>query len=351
MNWRRWLFWLIVLAFLIFLFSRRLELEELWRVLREGQWQWLLVGIIFQMAYFFLYAFLFQQAFSRVEVKSRWQELLPVIFASIFVNTITPTAGFGGAALFIDDAVQRGESAARAAEGLVLTEVAEHFLTIPFIAVGLTYLSTHHALYIYEIIGIIFYFIYILILTTVLLLGHIRPQYLKKILGWVQQKVNFLSFRFRRRALLYSDWASKNTRELKAASDALVVRPAGLIPLVLVSLAQQVVNLASLWFIFLAFGLRINLGALLAGYAIGFVFAVISVLPYDIGLMQVVLILAYESLGVPASTALIAILAYGGINAWLPILTGFFTLRSIRSFRRPSSKDRKPPSGNGGLTD
>ncbi len=338
MNWRQWLFWLIVLAFLVFLFSRRVELQELWRVLREGQWQWILAAVVLQVAYFLIYAWLYQLAFAIVKVKSRLLEILPILFASTFVNTLAPSAGFAGAALFIDDASLRGESGARTAEGLVLTEVAEHFSTIPIILVGISYLATSRSLRIYEIIATVFYFFYVIILILALLSGHFRPDLLKNLLAWAQKNINSLTNRIRQKGLLYPNWASENTREFKAASDTVIASPSLLGPLILVAFSQQIVNLISLWFLFLAFGLPIGAGVLVAGYTVGFVLAVVSVLPYDVGLMQVVMILVYESLGIPTSTALIVILAYGGINAWLPLLLGFFSLRRIRSFRRPPSK-------------
>lgn len=121
---RRWLFLAAAFGFgaLVLLQSR--ELRTLGYTLVEGQWAWLLAAGLWQLVYYLGYAVQYQQGFATVGVEGRAIQLVPVVFASIFLKTVVPSGGVSSLAVFIDDATRRGRSAARAAEGALLVLVA-----------------------------------------------------------------------------------------------------------------------------------------------------------------------------------------------------------------------------------
>jgi uncharacterized membrane protein YbhN (UPF0104 family) len=116
---RRLLWLLLLLGFLVLVASRFTSLRQLIATLSQSRWQWLVVGVLTHVIFFYLYALLYQIGFDMVGVEGRALDLLPVYFASLFVNAVVPTGGVGGAALFVDDAARRGQSGARAAVGTV----------------------------------------------------------------------------------------------------------------------------------------------------------------------------------------------------------------------------------------
>ena len=60
------------------------------------------IAALLQVVYYLFYTGVYQSAFYTVEVESRVVELLPVTFASIFLNVAAPTGGASGAALFVE---------------------------------------------------------------------------------------------------------------------------------------------------------------------------------------------------------------------------------------------------------
>ena len=78
----RWLFWLLVIAFVWVVVSRFTQFEKLAETLRQGRWQWVLVAGLLQVIYYILYALLYQSAFDVVSVRSSLRELFPLTFAS-----------------------------------------------------------------------------------------------------------------------------------------------------------------------------------------------------------------------------------------------------------------------------
>ena len=329
---RRWLLWLLIIAFVWVVISRFTEVEKLIETLAQGQWEWVLAAALLQVVYYLEYTGLYQSAFYTVEVESQVSELLPVMFVSIFVNVAAPTGGASGAALFVDDAARRGQSAARAAAGTVLVLVADFSVFTLVLIAGLVTLFLYHDLQTYEIVGAAILLLIIGGLTGVLLLGLWAPNRLRRLLGWLQRAVNRLASWLRRPAPLADDWADENAAEFTEAAVAIAAHPWQLGRTLAVALAAYLVDLASLYTLFLAFHQPIELGILVAGFAVGILFWIVSITPQGIGVVEGVMALVYTSLGVPAAKATVIALAFRGLTFWLPLAIGFFLLQRVKSF-------------------
>lgn len=333
MSWRRWLLIALIILFLVFLYTQREELAGLVRILEQGDYRFLIVVFILQAAQYLVYAYSYQAAFSIVGVESRFWELVPVIFASEFINNVAPAGGFAGAALLVDDAVLRAQSGARAAVAVLLVTVIETLTVLPFLVLGVSSLIAVRQILLYQLLAFTFYLIFVAILLTALFLGRWSPGFLKSIFFFVQTKINSISEKVFKREIISRSWAEENAREFIDASVVITKywKRVGLV--VIYVFASVVLNLLSLFFAFLSFGEMVSLSVLSAGYTLGFVYAIISLLPLDAALMQTIMVLVYSFLGVQTATALAVILVFGGISAWLPILIGFIFLTRVRSFR------------------
>jgi phosphatidylglycerol lysyltransferase len=99
-----------------------------------------------------------------------------------------------------------------------------------------------------------------------------------------------------------------------------------------VALSAHLVDLASLYVLFLAFHEPVGIGVLVAGYAMGMLFWIVSITPQGIGIVEGMMALVYTSLGVPAAQATVVALAFRGLTFWLPLLIGFILLRQVKTF-------------------
>jgi phosphatidylglycerol lysyltransferase len=329
---RRWLFWLLIVAFLWVVVTRFTEIEKLVETLVQGQWQWVLAAALLQIIYYIVFSALYQAAFYTVEVKSRVRDLLPVTLGSIFIHVVAPSGGASGVALFVDDAVRRGQSAGRATAGTLLVQVADFATFTLVLIVGLAYLYSQHDLKAYELLGTVVLLLIISGITSVLLLGLWQPDRLRHLLGWLQGILNRLAGWLRRPAFLADDWADKNAAEFTQAAMAITVHPRRLGRTLTIALVAQIVNLASLYALFLAFHEPIQFGPLVAGFAIGVLFMVATPIPMGIGVVEGVMPLVYISLGVPGEAATVITLAFRGLSFWLPFAIGFLLLRRVKAF-------------------
>ncbi len=329
---RRLLLWLLVIGLVWLVFFRLTEIQKLTETLAQGQWQWVATAALLQLIYYVVFAALYQSAFYTVELKSRLRDLLPVTFGAIVVNVMAPSGGASGAALFVDDAVRRSQSAAKAAAGTVLVLAADFSAFVPVLITGLIYLFVQHDLAAYELISA---FILLLMtggLTGVLGLGLWRPRQLHRLLHWLQATANRLGSWVGRPVLLVEDWAERHAADFTQASRSISRHPLRLGRTFGVALISHVVNVSSLYLLFVAFHQSITVGPLVAGYAMGTLFLIVSPTPMGIGVVEGVMPLVFISLGVPHSVAILVTLAYRGLSFWLPLLAGFILLHRVKSF-------------------
>ena len=337
---RRWILWFLVFVFFGFVISRLPEVEKLITTLAKGRWQWILVAAGLQLGRYVVFTAVFQSAFDLVGVKSRISELLPVMFASVFVNLIAPIGGASGFALFVDDAARRGQSGARASAGTILALTCEYSTFGVVLVIGLVYLSVHGKLAGYELAGAALLVLVIGSLAAALVLARWWPERLHRLFGWMQRTINRFAGRFGRSSLLAEGWAEKNATEFAHAAHAMTSRPRSLVRTLAVALGMHAVNMASLYAVILAFYQPISFGALVAIFGVGMLFWMVSITPQGIGMVEGAMVLVCTSLGMPAAEATAITLAFRGLSLWLPLLVGFVLLRKLRSFQA----DVPPPT-------
>ncbi len=330
---RRWLQWAALIILLLIVVTRFTSLKQLGTTLGSARGQWILAAMITHLAYFLGYAFLFKAAFAAVEVDSRWRDLLPVFMASLFVNAVAPSGGASGGALWVDEANRRNRSGARTAVGLLLQLGLDMATLIPFLIYGMIYLSLRRDLRIYYIIGPVMYVLGILFFTLALFLAWRYPRALQRGLEWFARQANRLAERFRHRKWLSDDWPERTAGELKAAVRAITRHPQPVLAGVALSLAMHVVNAVGLYFLFIAFNSRVAPGTLIAGFGMGIVYYVITIVPQGLAAVEGVMALVFTSLGVPNSIAVAVVLVFRGLNYWLPLIAGAFFLHRVSAFR------------------
>jgi len=327
-----WIFWVLIAAFLWLMVSRQAEIQKATGPLIRGQMEWIIAAALLQVLYYAVFAGMFKSAFSTVDVKSRIRDLLPVTLSALFINVVAPTWGMAGAALYVDDVAHRGESPARAAAGTLLAQTADFGAFAIILAGGIAYLLFRHRLKGYEIAGTIILLVITCSLTFSLLLGLWRPQLLRRLLDSAQNVVNALAQRFRRPAILPDGWATRSASDFSMAAKAIQDRPERLALTFIIALIAHLINIASLYSLFLAFHQQIELGPLVAGYAMGILFWNVSPVPQGIGVVEGVMALVYASFGIHRVNATLVVLAFRGLNFWLPMLAGFFLIRKVKIF-------------------
>ncbi len=330
---RRLALWIVIFVFAWLVISRFAELSKLGETFTHGIWAWVAASAALQVVYYVVQAAIYQVSFATVLVRSRLRELIPVLFSSIFVNVAVPTGGMSGVALFIDNAVRYGQSAARTAAGVLLVLTADFSAFTVLLGLGLTYLALRGEILAYQLTAAAILMAIIGGLAIAFILGLWKPYLLLHLLRAVQRAVNKVGGWVRRPHLLDEHWAPTHAMDFSAASAAIAENPLRLSGALGVAMVGHLVNLASVYVLFLAFGGPVSLGTLVAGYAMGNLFWIVSITPQGVGVVEGVMALVYSSLGVPLATAAAVVLVYRGLGFWLPLAVGFVLIRRLRLFR------------------
>jgi phosphatidylglycerol lysyltransferase len=329
---KRWMLLALTVLFLWVVVSRFTELEQLRHTLQQGQWAWILAALLSQAIYFIVFTASYQAAFATLDIPTRTRDLIPVTLGALFVNMVVPAGIAGGTALFAQDLARRGKPTTRTATGILLQLIAD-FSSFTFILVpGLIYLFFEHDLKVYEIAAAIILLLLTVGLSIILMLGIWKPDWLHRIIDLTQLTANRLSNRLRHSSILAENWAQKNAEEFNHAAIAVTGHPARLMGTVGISFLAHLFDIATLYILFRAFNQPVGLGTLIAGYAMGILFWIVSITPQGIGVVEGVMALTFTSLGIPGAVATTVVLAFRGLTFWIPMLVGFFAIQRMQIF-------------------
>ena len=338
----RWWMIIAMLGLSALVASRFANVKQIINGLRQGRLPLVVVAVVLHLLYFVLYAGLYQVGYKTVGVKARMLDLVPLVFVSLFVNALVPTGGAGGAAIFIDDAIQRGQSGAKTAVGLVWILIADLASLVPFLFFGDIFLRQHHALKFYDVLGTGIFLFFISGLCFLMSLAYWRLDLLRAVLSKAYHLVNRLMGWLKLPNRLGVSWPHQTAQDLSDAVNTVLVTRRWMAITLLVGLFLHALNLVGLYILFLAFQQSVRLGTLVAGFGIGIVFFIITIVPQGAGAVLGMMTLVFSSMGIPKTNALVIALAFRGMNFWLPLLCGFFLIRSLSRFKNSGGL---PPSG------
>jgi uncharacterized protein (TIRG00374 family) len=148
-------------------------------------------------------------------------------------------------------------------------------------------------------------------------------------LAWMARLVNRIFHPFIHREYLSEARAHGFAHEMARDLKSLPERPRSLIVPLLYSFASKSLLMCVLLSVFLAFQVPFSAGTIIGGFAISYLFLIVSPTPSGIGIVEGVMPLALSSLGVEWSQAVIITLAYRGITFWVPLGVGAFALRLL----------------------
>ncbi len=328
---RRWLLVLILTGFAALVAVRQQEVVRVLSTLGRGRWPWILAAALLQGAFYLVYAAEYRLGLASVGVESRVRDLVPVLFASLFLKAIVPSGGVSALAVVVDDAARRGQSAVRAAQGALLVLVADLTAILPLVAYGLHHLAYRQALEPYQIVASTILLLFTGSLAGMILLGRWLPGRLHALFRALQHIVNGLAGQLGRPVPLAETWAEQQADDYVRAAKGLSEAPRLLGSTLGVAMAACLVNLASLYALSLAYGWPLRPGTLIAGYMLNIVFSIVTIIPHGIGVAEGAMALVLASLGVTTTSAVAITVAFRGLNVWLPLAIGFFFLRRVRS--------------------
>lgn len=309
------------------------ELETILVTLEKARFLFFILALSIQTLWFVVSGRMYQSIFHMLGVHETVLTLGRISAAANFINVVAPTAGVGGVALFAAEAKRRGHPAGKATVAGALMLLLDTVAFLVVLSLGLVVLVRRNDLDAGEITASLILFSTAIIFSFVLYMGYRSAEKLGSLLAKFVRAVNAVVHLVRKENYLSEDRAHEFANEIAEGFSGLTEKPIHLIRPVLWGIVNK-----SLWMLvlvcsFLAFEVPFSAGTIIAGFAIGYLFLIVSPTPSGIGIVEGILPVALTSLNVNWSQAVVITLFYRAITFWYPLGMGAWAFRTLHAHR------------------
>jgi len=306
----------------VFIASHFAEVEKIAVILQRGDWRFLLLAVILLLIWLINMAGSFKSIFTVLGLDESFLRLLVLVTAANFINVVAPSGGIGGITIFIAEARQKGKTGARALVAGALFVIFDYFGFFLFLGLGLLVLFRRNILGGTEITASVILFLLWLGMSVLVYLGIKSEQALSDALAWVARTGNRVLKPFRRVKKFNEQGARSIAHDAVEGLNEIRKRPLELIYPFLLALSNKTILLLIFFALFKAYQVPASIGTLIAGTSLAYLFQIVSPTPSGIGIVEGILTLAFRSMYIPVSEALVITLAYRGVTFWLPLFLG-----------------------------
>lgn len=305
------------------------ELENIVETLQQGNFWFILLAFLIQLGWILMTGLTYLSLYRLLGLHGTAGKLSVVAAAANFVNIVAPSAGMGGVAMFVADAKRNGRSPGKVIVAGMLYLFLDYIAFLFVLALGLIVLFRRNDLDSGEVAASAIIFSIAAGFGFLLYLGSRSADLLGNVLARMARAINRIAAPFIHRDYLSEARAHEFAHEMADGLRSLPERPRSLIIPVLFSFANKALLISVLLSIFLAFKVSFSAGTVIGGFAISYLFLIVSPTPAGIGIVEGIMPLALSSLRVPWSQAVIVTLAYRGITFWVPLGIGAVAFRLL----------------------
>lgn len=329
-NVRLILIGLIVIIVLAVIFMRGDQLESLIETVKKGSPLFLILAVVFQLGKYFSQGFQFTWCFRSVGSKIDFPTGIKLVFGTFFVNTIAPSFNLAGTTLVVDDASKQGIPAGKATGAALLMQLSidSGFVIIMLIAFGiLTFTVGLQPGWL--LLGLVAIAL-VGGLVTVMILGGTKPHLVLKLLKPIERFVDKVARKFKKGPI--DPWAQSTVESFSQAAGLMAKNPKITIRAFLFALLASSFEMACFSATGAAFGVH-DIQALVCGYVVATLFAMISFTPQGVGVVEAAVLVAFTLFGIDQASGMAVIMVYRGIVFWMPFLIGAILIQRTKAFK------------------
>lgn len=313
-------------VFVILSFS---ELEHTIATLQRGNLWYILLAFAIQIGWFFLVGITYRSLYRLLGMSESILNLTKVAAAATFVNVVMPTAGVGGIAIFVKAAKKDGHPTGKVTLAAALFVLFDYAAFLAVLALGWIVLIRRNDLDAGEITASLILLTIASILTFTLYLGSRSAEAMGNFLARLARLANAILRPIIRRDYLREERALEFAGEMADGLSSLPNRPRGLLKPLLLAFLNKGLLICVLLCAFLAFRIPYSAGTIIGGFAIGYLFMIVSPTPAGIGVVEGALPLALRSLRVIWSQAVVITIVYRAMTFWVPLGIGALSFRNL----------------------
>ena len=341
-NIRLLLIGLVIIIVCAVVFMRGDQLVELVETMKQGATLPLIAAICTQLGKYLSQSFAYSHCFKAVNERMKPRSTLPLVFGTFFMNTIAPSLNLAGTTLVVNDARKRGIEAGKATSAALLMQITIDgaFATImisAFIMLALTVgLSP-----LWFLVGMLV-IVLVSVMILIMVLGRRRPAIVLRALSPIERLVNSVLVRFKKKPL--NPWAGKLVTSFSDAAGLIGQNPRPTLEAYGCSIIASLCELSCFCLVGLAFGVT-SIEPLVCGYVVATLFAMISITPQGVGVVEAMVVVAFTAFGESSAAGMAIGLVYRGIVFWMPFIIGAILINVTKTFRGGDEKEAAGEEG------
>ena len=273
-------------------------------------------------------------AYRLVGLKESLGHMIVLSSAAInFLGVIAPSAGISSLALFISDGKEKGHPSARVTIACMFYILFDYFGLFLTALAGLLILLHRDKLGWAEIAATCFLGLIVAGLVLLLYLSIKHLDRLKKFLSWVINAINSVIHLVAKKTSINEAQMIHFAEEIRLGAQAIQDDYRRLLIPVFLALTNKALLILILAMLFLGFGFPVDWGIVVSGFTLGNLFTIVSPTPSGIGVVEGMMTLALEMLGIEIEAATILTLSFRAISFWIPFFVGMIAFRALSSRR------------------
>ena len=329
-NARNLLIGLVIVIVLAMIVLRGDQLVELAETIKRGSVIPLIIAVGTQLGKYFSQSYAYTFAFKAVGEDMPPKATLPLVFGTFFMNTIAPSLNLAGTTLVVDDARRRGIEAGKATSAALLMQLTIDsafmcIMILAFIGLALT-VGLEPGWF---LLGLIVLFV-VSVMAGLLILGRLRPQALVRVLTPVERLINKLFVKLKKNPM--EPWVERTVASFSDAAGMIAANPKATGRAFGQSIIASCCELACFCLVGIGFGVT-SPQPLVCGYVVATLFAMVSITPQGVGVVEAAVTVAFTAFGSTAAAGIAIGLVYRSIVFWMPFLIGAIMIQRTKTFK------------------
>ena len=335
-NIRLLLVGLVIIIVCAVVFMRGDQLVELVETMKQGATLPLIAAICTQLGKYLSQSFAYSHCFKAVNERMKPRSTLPLVFGTFFMNTIAPSLNLAGTTLVVNDARKRGIEAGKATSAALLMQITIDgaFATIMILAFVMLALTVGLSP-LWFLVGMLV-IVLVSVMILIMVLGRRRPAIVLRALSPIERLVNSVLVRFKKKPL--NPWAGKLVTSFSDAAGLIGQNPRPTLEAYGCSIIASLCELSCFCLVVLAFGVT-SIEPLVCGYVVATLFAMISITPQGVGVVEAMVVVAFTAFGESSAAGMAIGLVYRGIVFWMPFIIGAILINVTKTFRGGDEKE------------
>lgn len=306
------------------------ELENTWKTLQHSDFLCMGFAVVLIAAWTINEAWGYQYLYRLMDIDERLWHLTLVSSAANFINVVAPSGGFGGVAVFIDDAGKRKYPRGLAAAAGALHLFLDYAAFMVILGLGWVVFIRRNDLNPGEMTASVIMLGIFLGLGALIYIGSQSGEQLGRVLAWLSRQINRLIWFFTRREYFREVASKEFGMEVAEGLSVLRTRHRAVVVPFLSAVVSKGLQILILMMTFLAFRVNFSIGTIIAGFASCYLFLIVSPTPSGIGVVETLLPWTFYSLHIPWEQAVVVTLTYRAMTFWLPLLIGGISFRVLQ---------------------